>query len=199
MSYLCEVNSDNNHIRDVKLIAKAMSEIPVRECMTEPYKIAERNYVSALKCAICKSLFKDKKHYNSDIIISIEIKKQLDRCGEDKISDYYPDLVFHENHRIDDLDTRKQYLICEVKATKRLFKKNFCHDFRKLNLYLDKLKFQKALYFLVLTNKEKVETLLKWYVEHENDYLSLNASNIFFLIQNELEGEIGVYRFNQSK
>lgn len=193
MSFVCDVG-----IRDVPLdvlqCANAMEGISIEKCMTAPNKIIERNYVSELKCAICKKAYKRK--VEDDILVSVEVKKQIDNAGTGK-SDYYPDIVFHESH--EKKDAGKQHMIGEVKTTKSLYLKNFKHDFLKLNLYLDKLNFEKAVYFLIYTSKEKVEKLLEEYMTQDDVYLSPKSENIFFLIQGELHEKVKIYRFNKTK
>lgn len=193
MSHLCLLK--NLVPGKVAICAKAMKEIKKRTCETDKGKIEERNYVSELKCAIC-TMLRDKKGkvMDSDFMMSIEISKHFDGKDQESV-DFYPDLVFHENHDSTDLDEEKQHLICEVKTTKYIYQKCFSHDFHKLNLYIDKLHFRTAIYILVNCDYKKIEKKLKFYY-NENGYISDNAQNIYFLVQPDLEKEVEIYRFN---
>lgn len=177
----------------------AMQKVSSKECGIDFCRNAERNYVSVLKCKICSKRF-------CSSLISSEIQKSLrDEIANKlyevgyKSSNYFPDLVFHENHNQQDLDPQKQHLICEVKTSKYIDNKAFCRDFIKLNCFLDGLNYKAAAYILVRSHKSLIEKRLKFYVEKGLFQSGRMNHDIYFLIQQDFGKEVEIYTIDDSE
>lgn len=193
-------------VSDVRLVPPliaecriAMQNVSSNECGIDFCRNAERNYVSILKCKMCSQKF-------CSSLVSSEIRKSLrDEIAHKlyevgyKSSNYFPDLVFHENHNQQDLVPQKQHLICEVKTSKNIDNNAFSRDFIKLNYFLDELNYRTAAYILVRSRKSLIEKRLGTYVEKGLFQSARMHNDIYFLIQQDFGQEVEIYTIDDNE
>lgn len=116
---------------------------------------------------------------------------------------YCPDFVIHTSHENSNDNYVGQYLIMEAKTTSELKKKDFYWDLFKLNLYVDKLDYDTAVYLIVNTTISEVKSMVGEYDEKEYWYTSKiknvqqlkdnKKHHIYFLIQESVEKQPKIF------
>ena len=172
-------------------------------------EINERNYIIYLSYVLGylqgksgNKMFKDDYFINGELYKSIDIlsnersrdahralmqfklreKRKKHFVNEKQYINIRPDFVIHISHTPSNCHLG-QKLIVESKTTSKLDVIDFCWDFLKLNLYIDELHFNNALYLIINQNKETIEEMIDVFYK-EIKYDKLNLSKIWFYAQN---------------
>ena len=98
-----------------------------------------------------------------------------------------PDFLIHRYKKFKDISRGGQKLIVEAKSKKGLSLKDFKKDLFKLNVYLSRLKFEKALYVIVNSTKDEVDSKIKSYMEENLFWSSYISKKLIFIIQDDEE------------
>jgi hypothetical protein len=174
--------------------------------------IYERNYIITFAYLMGRKAGESK--LLSDKFVNGELKKEFILYPQDddfktkakiypKRNYYCPDFVIHTSHERVNENYNGQHLIMEAKTTSDLKNKDFYWDLFKLNLYVEKLDYDTAVYLIVNTTisevKSKVERYRKnkyWYSpklrrldRRRND----EEHHIYFLIQENVEKAPQIY------
>lgn len=197
----------------MKSIAQNMRTVTNTEDSESP--VGERNYVLSLVYEMGKKQTPNEeasqddtiRFGQSDLFVGGETYKRMRvdddinyTCHDLGIAinnpnfEIVPDLVIHNSHNPEFGETGVgQYLVLEAKTTKRLGMYAFMRDFFKLNLYLTKLHFEKAIYLIINSSIERVDELIEEYINKK--YYLFAHGQMFFYIQQDKECEPIVYRF----
>ena len=179
----------------VRKFALAMNEISEGECGIGYTINSERDYVSTLRCKLCRrGEFRVKMSVESpkDFTFLSEIMKDFGY----KLGRIYPDLILHENHNGKDLSPNNQHLVCEVKTAKYVDQNSFDKDLIKLNYCVEYLNYRDAAYILVNSSEETVNKRLNRYGELKNYFshkVKKGSCKIYFLIQSKLGDNVEIY------
>ena len=116
---------------------------------------------------------------------------------------YCPDFIIHTSHLKSNDNYVGQYLRMEAKTTSELKKKDFYWDLFKLNLYVEKLDYDTAVYLIVNTTISQVKAMIDEYDEKKYWYtrkignIQRSKENkehhIYFLIQESVEKQPKIY------
>lgn len=162
--------------------------------------VLERNYVLSLVFQLGK-MANQKSGFGTNVFPSGENNKHIDN-HEYQISETYkdlyekdfrhpfeviPDLIIHTSHDERSIDSNGQHVILEAKTTKSLSKVAFFKDFFKINVYLCSLKFDNAIYLIVNTEKDKIESFIKLYFKNGLFWSKDELEKLLFLIQENKE------------
>ena len=139
--------------------------------------IYERNYIITFSYLMGRKAGYSK--LLSDKLVNGEITKEFilysqnhDYETREKIKPgrkhYCPDFVIHTSHEKSNKKYKGQYLIMEAKTTSELEKEDFYWDLFKLNLYVDKLDYDTAVYLIVNTPISKISEMVDEY--NDNNY-----------------------------
>lgn len=121
-------------------------------------------------------------------------EKKNNRIRKAVYANVMPDFLIHTSHN-SSFTRDNQLLIVEVKTTNDLNKDEFFWDFFKLNVYLDQLLYQNAIYVIINTHPDVIDTFLKEYVK-KIKYTSKEACDrLWFFIQADIKEEIQIYKF----
>lgn len=170
-------------------------------------ELYERNYIISFSYKLgCKY-----SNLLNDDIINGELSKKIDvrshrmsstlEClkysNYDKYVSFIPDFVIHTNGPNRKLTPDTQKLIMEAKTTPHLTKKGFNWDFFKLNVYLNKLKYRNAVYFILNTPKVKVDELLTSYFSEDYYYDKKQIHRFSFIIQENINSVPQIYKLQK--
>lgn len=127
----------------------------------------------------------------------IEIRKNIDRHykGNKKEIFVLPDLLIHESHSYEKkyLDERYQHVVIEAK-TNRIKRKELFHlDLLKLNYYLETLHYADAIYVILGTPVDIIDTYLGEYINNVKYYTEEKKGNLYFFIQEKLKSEPSIF------
>ena len=89
-------------------------------------------------------------------------------------------------------------MIIEAKTKKNLTNKEFGRDFFKLNLYIDRLKFQEAIYLIVNRTPQQINACIKNYIENGYYTSEQNLDKLWFFIQDGHNEDPVIYKCEQS-
>ena len=121
-------------------------------------------------------------------------EKKNNRIRKAEYSNVMPDFLIHTSHNTS-FTRDEQLLIVEVKTACDLKKDEFFWDFFKLNVYLDQLLYQNAIYIILNTSVDVIDTFLKEYVK-KIKYTSKEASNrLCFFVQDDIKENIQIFKF----
>ena len=194
-------------------LTAAINNIEKEEVVTAS-GIEEQNFVakllSKIYCLRCKNLIKNKvitQHFWSlenkkNLMTNEGMEYTLAELGiryNNGILRFKPDLILHHSHNEQHTNLEQQKLIFEIK-TKQYSRKTFFKDFFKLNVYIDKLNFQQAVFLSIGKPVEKIETLIKSYID-KGYYISNEYKRIYFVICPDAENfkkDIAVYTLNKN-
>lgn len=125
----------------------------------------------------------------SHIFDSIEDNLEWINYSKTKLeftTDYvYPDFLIHRYKSLASFKSHAnagQKLIVEAKS-KSISEKEFNRDFFKLNVYLSRLNFEKALYIIVNSTKDEIERKIKKYSDGGLFCSQKYENRLYFLIQ----------------
>lgn len=202
---MCQLRKAPNFIS-----ALETNENNILEDEDELTKIYERNYIISLSYKV--GLINE----DFNCLVNGETLKIIDTKTTKEITDAYkklkginpethidkiqcfPDFIFHESNNPNSIKIENQHLILEAKTSKNLSSKDFCKDFFKLNLYIEKLNFRNAVYLLINTRKSQVKKFINDYIKEYN-FISTAEGNIYFLIQEKISEEVMIYIFDKEK
>ena len=123
-------------------------------------------------------------------------EKKSNRIRKAEYSNVMPDFLIHTSHNTS-FTREEQLLIVEVKTTCDLKKEEFFWDFFKLNIYLDQLLYQNAIYIILNTSVDIVNDFLTEYVK-KIKYTSKEACNrLWFFVQEDIKEEIQIFKFRE--
>jgi len=107
----------------------------------------------------------------------------------------FPDFIVHKSNDIESVSEENQIMIIEAKTKKNLTDKEFGRDFLKLNLYVDRLKFQEAVYLIVNQTPSQIDSHIKQYLD-EGFYVSKkNSGKLWFMVQNDQQDDPVIYKY----
>ena len=199
---MCQLKEDS------RFISALETNKNILEDEDELTKIYERNYIISLAYKVGQ---RNVCYEDFNCLVNGEILKIIDtdkniidtwkklKDPSPNIIDHlqcYPDFVFHESNNPNSTISEYQHLILEAKTSKNLSSKDFCKDFFKLNLYIEKLNFRSAVYLLINTQKSTVEKFINEYIK-EYGFISTANGKIYFLIQENLKSDIKLYSFDK--
>lgn len=196
----------------MRIIQKDHDVVICKEKAGKLKDIYERNYIITFAYLMGRKAGNSK--LLSDKFVNGELKKEFnlnpldDDCKtRDRLKPdskfYCPDFVIHTSHERMNENYNGQYLIMEAKTTSDLKNKDFYWDLFKLNLYVEKLEYNTAVYLIVNTTVSEVKSKVERY--HKNKYWyspklrRLNRRrngekhHIFFLIQENVEKAPQIY------
>lgn len=116
--------------------------------------------------------------------------------------DYFcPDFLIHSSHVNPGENYEGQYMIMEAKTTSKLKQEDFDWDLFKLNLYVEKLNFDTAIFLIVNTSYTDVAEMVNNYNFWHSDKLdptkqevqNSDMPHIYFLIQGNVKGQPKIY------
>lgn len=114
---------------------------------------------------------------------------------------FCPDFLIHSSHDNSGEDYEGQYMIMEAKTTSKLKQEDFDWDLFKLNLYVEKLNFDTAIFLIINTPHTEIATMVSNYNHWHSKKLDPTEQNvhnnvvphIFFLIQENVKGQPKIY------
>lgn len=147
------------------------------------------NYNDFVNGEICKyfDVYKDNDSVRKAYVQFLEYQK-LKSGKEDavfcEIKDrrIRPDFVIHSSHK-EDYEIKGQKLILEAKTTPKLDDVVFCWDLLKLHFYLNKLKFNNAVYIIVNTKMEIIAEMAEVFYSRIFPNCR-NRNKLWFFVQN---------------
>ena len=223
MYSLAHINPRNNNQNDyLKLCYNVMRDIRrkhdsiicnedhIEESLVEIY---ERNYMITFSYLMG---MRNKSHsiIDSDEFISGELYKEVGRLDKrtslyqsmtelapKRVPNYLiPDFLIHKSNRINDKNVENQLLILEAKTTQKLTPKGFNWDMFKLNMYIEKLNFNVAVYLIVNSTLKKINKFVDnyirnyWYSDKLLNYNQLSQMHhLYFLIQEKVDSNPEIY------
>lgn len=110
----------------------------------------------------------------------------------------FPDFIVHKSNDIESVSEENQIMIIEAKTKKNLTKKEFGRDFLKLNLYIDRLKFQEAVYLIVNQTPQQIDACIKNYIGKGYYMSEQNLDKLWFFIQDGHNEDPVIYKCEQS-
>lgn len=196
----------------MRIIQKDHHAVICKQKAGELKDIYERNYVITFSYLMGKEA--GKSRLLSDMFVNGELKKEFilypqneDYKTREKIKPgrmfYCPDFVIHTSHKKTNKKYKGQHIIMEAKTTSGLKKEDFYWDLFKLNLYIEKLDFDTAVYLIVNTSISDVSAMVDEYNENNYWYTSKirklkrlknkKEHHIYFLIQESVEKQPKIY------
>lgn len=186
------------------------NEDQIKKSLVEIY---ERNYIITFSY-LMGMRNKSYSIIDSDEFISGELHKEVGRL--DKRTSLYrsmteltpksnpnfliPDFLIHKSNRIHDKNVENQLLILEAKTTQKLTPKAFYWDMFKLNMYIEKLNFNVAVYLIVNSTFKKINKFVYNYIRnywHSNKLICNNQlssmHHLYFIIQEKVDSNPEIY------
>lgn len=175
-------------------------------------KVYERNVVISIAYEIGKTYGAGASICNNIQLINGEVLKRINipelstnynritgkNLREDTNINIIPDFLIHQSHDCSSIDGDCQYLIMEAKSQKYLSRKHFNWDLFKLNLYIDKLNYDVAVYLIIGKTYKSIERFLIKYVQ-SGFFISVKISKLFFLIKQDInESPLEIYQVELS-
>ena len=174
----------------------------IRDTDDKDSSIIERNYILSMVYNMGKADFlRDNTEYSFGLNTSLiggENPKEISSSGKkvektrnelnfskkgNKI-EAIPDFVIHYSHNPESGKSENgQYLVLEAKTTKRLGKYYFMRDFFKLNLYLEKLHFQNAVYLVINKSADSIDDYIAAYKKKDYFLFGQLKTKLRFFIQ----------------
>lgn len=123
-------------------------------------------------------------------------EKKDNRNKKAEYANVMPDFLIHTSHNTT-FTRNDQLLIVEVKTTCDLKKEEFFWDFFKLNVYLDQLLYQNAIYIILNTSVDIIDDFLTEYIK-KIKYTSEEICNrLWFFVQEDIKKEIQIFKFRK--
>lgn len=212
---------ENFYSDEINDCIKAMDNINPNEVMcstddTEWMTIYERNFIinMAYKLGIVVGKSQSVAIDNIDYprLISGEIKKHLycnkqikelyrklrnKDCKDDELT-VFPDFLIHESMSMDS-SVKGQHLIIEAKSSDSIRYEDFGWDFLKLNLYINNLGFNTAIYLIIGKSETWILEHIKWYLNLENAFIVSKEDliKLFFIVKESISAKTKVYRLKK--
>lgn len=221
-SFIKNLKDVNESFKYVKYCYKIMCGIykDFKEKPGVDPSIYERNYIIILAyywgrylneeqelCNDCDNVLVNGELYKafkfSKIIEKIERIKNIPKgIIIDDHTMFVPDFLIHKNYDSKETSYANQKVVVEAKV-KKFYQNDFNRDFFKLNIYLEYLEFQNAVYLIINTKKEKVDIFVKDYANKNKYFLFKKQGNknqhLFFFIQESKNSEPKMYEFDIEK
>lgn len=106
-----------------------------------------------------------------------------------------PDFLIHKYKQIKEIKKGGQKLVIEAKTKSKLTVKEFNKDFFKLNVYLNRLCFEYAVYLLINQSVDSIDTFIAGYMEKDY-YINKDVKgNLIFMIQEQESKNPQVFQF----
>lgn len=178
----------NNVIYERNFIINLAFECGKAERINPSNSLYSGDLLKQIRCA-------DTKIWNCLSQINPSLKKHNDTFGNLTIS-LSPDFLIHESNSYDPdgcYNTEDQHVVIEAKTTEKLSERMFFWDFCKLNVYLDELHFDVAIYYIMRTKLLTIEKHLNSYFGKEEPYTSKRFQDILFFVQEKINGDIKIY------
>ena len=219
--------SDEIKVKDcknkyVKLCSQVMWQIKKRHetvlcnpsSKTELEEIYERNYMLTFAYLLGQKTSGTKSTYTllSNKLINGEVHKYIYLNTDDDAYEsrnllkprreyFCPDFLIHTSHNNPGENYEGQYMIMEAKTTSKLKQEDFNWDLFKLNLYVEKLDFDTAIYLIVNTSYKDIATMVSNYNYWHSEKLDPkkqnpqrnNTPHIYFLIQGNVKEHPSIY------
>ena len=119
-----------------------------------------------------------------DIVLERCVDKMIlllgDKVDTVKELSLIPDFIIHKEQ--DNMDMENQRLIVEVKTEANISYKKFAWDFFKLNIYVEKMKFQNGIFLSINTEIERIEEFIHRYIT-DKLYIASRPFDIYFIIK----------------
>lgn len=181
---------------------------------TELEEIYERNYMLTFAYLMGQKTGKKQSTYNllSNKLINGEVNKYIFLTSDDEAYEsrnalksgreyFCPDFLIHTSHDNPGENYEGQYMIMEAKTTSKLKQEDFNWDLFKLNLYVEKLDFDTAIYLIVNTSYTDVATMVSNYNYWHSEKLDPkkqnsqrnNTPHIYFLVQGNVKEQPTIY------
>lgn len=123
-------------------------------------------------------------------------EKRINKIRKAEYANVMPDFLIHTSH-FTNFTRDEQLLIVEVKTTNDLKEEEFFWDFFKLNVYLDQLLYQNAIYIILNTSVDIIDDFLTEYIK-KIKYTSEEACNrLWFFVQEEIKKEIQIFKYRK--
>lgn len=196
----------------MRIIQKDHRAVICKENAGEIKDIYERNYIITFSYLMGRKAGYSKllsdKFVNGEIVKKFILYPQNhDYETREEIKPgrkyYCPDFVIHTSHEKSNKKYNGQFLIMEAKTTSELEKEEFYWDLFKLNLYVEKLDYDTAVYLIVNTSISEVSAMVDEYNEKNFWYTSKIGNiqrskknkehHIYFLIQESVEKQPKIY------
>lgn len=192
------------------------------------YKIYERNYIITLASLFSNNNVKRNNkeisgYINGEVAKKLKLPEYDDTAYFDKYIEkkalsekkempnssrkerkqvhVFPDFLIHEKNSFDpsNMSRETQHFIMEAKTTEIKDEIKFWFDFLKLNFYIEKLRFDNAVYFILGTPLSKINTYIQNYMDDENVVCCGDEINrIFFIVQEKIESKPELYVIRRS-
>lgn len=181
---------------------------------SELEEIYERNYMLTFAYLMGGKTGSTKSTYNllSNKLINGEVNKYICLNPDDDAYEsrnllkpgreyFCPDFLIHTSHDNPGENYEGQYMIMEAKTTSKLKQEDFNWDLFKLNLYVEELDFDTAIYLIVNTSFKDIATMITNYNYWHSEKLDPkkqnpqrnNTPHIYFLIQEDVEKQPEIY------
>lgn len=211
LKYIERIDTYENESEYVKKCFTAMRMLAanpniVRNTEDDNSPTLERNYILSMVYQIGKSDF---LRENTDIVFGSssyfvggednklipildesakKTSKDLHFADKGNKIEVLPDLIIHNSHSPKAGNTGKgQYLALEAKTTKLLGQHYFNRDFFKLNLYLDNLHFQNAVYLVINKSVSTIDNYIGTYIANNYyQYYDTKSKLRFFIQENDV-------------
>lgn len=193
----------NDHL---KMCLSALNSIKKEDVIaSEDAKTYERNFFINLAYQYGKGKYKKCQTYISGelaktLIVNEASKQSYRTIKKKEVEDdvlCFPDFLIHEElKKRDDGQYKGQHLILEAKTTRHLSYNDFAWDFLKLNLYIENLKYNTAVYLIMHKSKSTIQSHLNKYIATSN-YVTTDVSKIKFIIWDDHESDFATYKLNQ--
>lgn len=105
-----------------------------------------------------------------------------------------PDFLIHRFKKLSDKNRGGQKLVVEAKSKKSVSQKDFQKDLFKLNVYLTRLKFEKAVYIILNLRKNAIESMVYDYISNGMFWSDKSYDKLYFLIQENEVSKIRTYK-----
>lgn len=204
---ICNIHSDENYVCELDVFDGDGDD-------DNKYKIYERNYIISLA-----SKFSENKlrlscenlpgYVNGEVAKKLKINEfdnksylekyiQIKRFKKASYKDreqihVFPDFLIHDfnSFNLDSMNEKTQHLIMEAKTTK-ITKENeylFFLDFLKLNFYLDKLRFDNAIYLLLGTPISDISDYVQDYLSNIGLICKNKLDRLYFIVQEKIKSK----------
>lgn len=215
-----KINVTNINNRYVKLCRTIMCQIKKdhMKVLSNPSsnpeleQIYERNYILVFSYLMGQKTGRESKYkFLSQKLVNGEVNKYISLAPDDDAyksrnilkpgRQYFcPDFLIHLSHDNPCENYEGQYMIMEAKTTSKLKQEDFDWDLFKLNLYVEKLDFDTAIFLIVNTSCSDVATMVNnykfWYsdkLDSTKQEAKRNDPHIYFLIQGNVKEEPKIY------
>ena len=155
------------------------------------YLLGKNNSNSIRPCyliggEVCKFIFDKAMMKADDDVNNNWIKETKEKLH---FSSLYvsPDFLIHRYKKFEDIHKGGQKLIVEAKSKANIDLNEFKKDLFKLNVYLNRLQFERSLYILVNSTVNEIDSKIGQYIEKDLYWSENIKKKLYFLIQEKEE------------